>query len=50
MDNPSITGTVVGITKPTRVDALLAALAVDLPEALTSRLDALLPDPQYWLT
>jgi len=49
VDNPAITGTVVGITKPARVDALLTALAVELPEPLAAQLDALLPDSQYWL-
>lgn len=49
VDNPGITGTVVGITKPARVDALLTALEADLPQELVDQLDALLPDPQYWL-
>ncbi|MFK4085601.1 aldo/keto reductase [Kribbella sp. NPDC020789] len=49
VDHPGITGTVVGITKPGRVDALLTALSAELPPELVEQLDALLPDPQYWL-
>ncbi|MGZ0146160.1 aldo/keto reductase [Kribbella sp. WER1] len=49
VDDPGITGTVVGITKPSRVDALAEALAVDLPEQLLNRLGNLLPDKQYWV-
>ncbi|TDW76376.1 aldo/keto reductase [Kribbella pratensis] len=49
VDDPGIAGTVVGITKPARVDALEAALAVDLPSELLNRLGSLLPDRQYWV-
>ncbi|GAA0617175.1 aldo/keto reductase [Kribbella sandramycini] len=49
VDNPNITATVVGITKPSRVDALEKALAADLPAELLTQLAALLPDRQYWL-
>jgi D-threo-aldose 1-dehydrogenase len=48
-DDPRIAGTVVGITKPARVDALLAARQVDLPTELLNRLGSLLPDRQYWV-
>ncbi|TDD59903.1 aldo/keto reductase [Kribbella antibiotica] len=49
VDTPAITGTVVGITKPARVDALSTALDAELPAELVDRLDELRPDPQYWL-
>jgi D-threo-aldose 1-dehydrogenase len=49
VDDPGIAGTVVGITKPARVDALEASLAVDLPRELLNRLGSLLPDRQYWV-
>ncbi|HEY3555858.1 MAG TPA: aldo/keto reductase [Kribbella sp.] len=49
LDDPGIAGTVVGITKPARVDALLAARDADLPEQLLNRLGNLLPDRQYWV-
>jgi D-threo-aldose 1-dehydrogenase len=49
IDDPGIAGTVVGITKPARVDALLAARDADLPEELLNRLGSLLPDRQYWV-
>lgn len=48
-DDAGIAGTVVGITKPARVDAILAARDADLPEALLNRLGSLLPDRQYWV-
>jgi D-threo-aldose 1-dehydrogenase len=48
-DNPDIAGTVVGISKPARVDALLAALEVDLPDELLNRLGSLLPERRYWV-
>jgi D-threo-aldose 1-dehydrogenase len=49
VDSPGITGTVVGITKPGRVDALVTALEADLPQELVDGLDALLPDARHWL-
>jgi D-threo-aldose 1-dehydrogenase len=49
IDDPGIAGTVVGITKPARVDALVAARDADLPEELLNRLGSLLPDRQYWV-
>lgn len=49
VDDPGIAGTVVGITKPARVDALTEALAADLPDELLNRLGSLLPDRQCWV-
>ncbi|MEV5967476.1 aldo/keto reductase [Kribbella sp. NPDC051952] len=49
VDNPDITATVVGITKPARVDALLEAMEVDLPDELLNRLGSLLPDERFWV-
>ncbi|MEU4194088.1 aldo/keto reductase [Kribbella sp. NPDC026611] len=49
VDNPDITGTVVGITKPARVDALIQALETDLPDELLNRLGSLLPQQQFWV-
>ncbi|TCC30604.1 aldo/keto reductase [Kribbella sindirgiensis] len=49
IDDPGIAGTVVGISKPARVDALLAAQDADLPDELLNRLGSLLPDRQYWV-
>jgi D-threo-aldose 1-dehydrogenase len=49
VDNPQIAGTVVGITKPARVDALLEAVDADLPDELLNRLGSLLPSEQYWV-
>jgi D-threo-aldose 1-dehydrogenase len=49
VDNLQIAGTVVGITKPARVDALLEAVNADLPDELLNRLGSLLPSKQYWV-
>ena len=49
VDSPDIAGTVVGISKPARVDALLEAVAADLPDELLNRLGNLLPDERYWV-
>jgi D-threo-aldose 1-dehydrogenase len=49
VDNPDIAGTVVGISKPSRVDALIAALKADLPDELLNRLGNLLPQERYWV-
>jgi D-threo-aldose 1-dehydrogenase len=49
VDSPDIAGTVVGITKPSRVDALVTSLEADLPDELLNRLGSLLPDERYWV-
>jgi len=49
VDSPGIAGTVVGISKPARVDALLEAVATDLPDELLNRLGNLLPQERYWV-
>jgi D-threo-aldose 1-dehydrogenase len=49
VDDPRIAGTVVGITKPSRVDALLQAIETDLPDELLNRLGNLLPQEQHWV-
>ena len=48
-DNPDIAGTVVGISKPSRVDALITSLEADLPAELLNRLGSLLPQERYWV-
>lgn len=49
LSNADITGTVVGISKPTRIDQLIAAAEAELPTELVQRLDDLMPEPRYWL-
>ena len=49
IDNSDIAGTIVGITKPSRVDALLEAVEADLPGELLNRLGNLLPQKRYWV-
>lgn len=49
VNDPKITGTVVGFSKPARVDQLVAALETEIPAELTARLAALMPDRTHWL-
>ena len=49
VDNPTIAGTIVGISKPARVDVVVAAVEADLPDELLNRLGSLLPERQYWV-
>jgi D-threo-aldose 1-dehydrogenase len=49
VNDPKITGTVVGFSKPARVDQLVAALETEIPAALTARLAELMPDRTHWL-
>jgi D-threo-aldose 1-dehydrogenase len=47
--DPLVTTTVVGLSSPARLDALVASLAVDLPEEVFTELARLLPAPETWL-
>ncbi|ONI74482.1 oxidoreductase [Kribbella sp. ALI-6-A] len=49
VNDPRITGTVVGFSKPARVDQLVAALKTEIPDELTARLSELMPDRTHWL-
>jgi D-threo-aldose 1-dehydrogenase len=49
VNDPRITGTVVGFSKPARLDRLIASLETDIPAELVDRLAELMPDKQYWL-
>jgi D-threo-aldose 1-dehydrogenase len=49
VDNPDIAGTIVGISKPARVDTVIAAVEADLPADLLNRLGSLLPEQRYWV-
>jgi D-threo-aldose 1-dehydrogenase len=49
VNDPRITGTVVGFSKPARVDQLVAALKTEIPDELTTRLSELMPDRTHWL-
>jgi D-threo-aldose 1-dehydrogenase len=49
VNDPRITGTVVGFSKPARVDQLVAALEAEIPDELTTRLSELMPDRTHWL-
>ncbi len=49
VNDPKITGTVVGFSKPARVDQLVAALQTEIPAELTTRLAELMPDRTHWL-
>ena len=47
--DPRVATTVVGLSSPARLDALLASLEPDLPDRLFEALDALRPPPEHWL-
>ena len=47
--DPRVTSTIVGLSSPARLDALLASLTVDLPAALFQELESLRPAPEYWI-
>jgi D-threo-aldose 1-dehydrogenase len=49
VNDPRITGTVVGFSKPGRLERLITSLETDLPAELLERLAELMPDKQYWL-
>jgi D-threo-aldose 1-dehydrogenase len=47
--DPRVSTTVVGLSSPARLDALLAALRVELPETLFDSLEELRPSREHWL-
>jgi D-threo-aldose 1-dehydrogenase len=47
--DPHVAMTVVGLSRPSRLDALVAALAVTLPGDLFDALDELRPAREHWL-
>lgn len=47
--DPRVTTTVVGLSSPGRLDALLDALAADVPDALIDQLERLRPPRENWL-
>lgn len=47
--DPRVATTVVGLSSPGRLDAVLASLAVDLPADLLDAVEALRPAPEHWL-
>jgi D-threo-aldose 1-dehydrogenase len=47
--DPRVSTTVVGLSKPSRLDALVTSLGADLPEALFDGLADLLPSRDHWL-
>lgn len=49
VNDPRISGTVIGFSKPARLEQLVASLETTLPPSLVERLDELMPDKQYWL-
>ncbi|MFI5707300.1 aldo/keto reductase [Kribbella sp. NPDC051620] len=49
VNDPRISGTVIGFSKPARLDQLVTALETELPAELLDRLADLLPDKRYWL-
>jgi D-threo-aldose 1-dehydrogenase len=47
--DPAVTMTVVGLSTPRRLDALVESLASELSSDLFESLAALLPDRKHWL-
>jgi len=47
--DPRVHFTVVGISKPRRLDGLLAAAGVELRQEFWDELETLVPDPENWL-
>jgi D-threo-aldose 1-dehydrogenase len=49
VNDPRISGTVVGFSKPARLQRISASLETEIPAELRDRLAELLPDKQHWL-
>ena len=49
VSDPSVDATIVGISKPTRLQQLLAGLSQELPAELFARLEELVPAKTNWL-
>ncbi|HEY2555991.1 MAG TPA: aldo/keto reductase [Diaminobutyricibacter sp.] len=47
--DPRLATTIVGISRPERIDATVTAATADLPDDLWAELEALLPDRTSWL-
>lgn len=47
--DPQFAFTVVGMSAPARVERILAAAAVDIPDEFWSVAETLLPSPEFWL-
>ncbi|WP_395244889.1 aldo/keto reductase [Agromyces sp. MMS24-K17] len=47
--DPGIATTVVGMSRPERLDETLVAASARLPEDLWAELEALVPEPRWWL-
>ena len=47
--DPLVTTTVVGFSKPERIDSILAATRVELSDEFWDEIDALRPSPENWL-
>jgi D-threo-aldose 1-dehydrogenase len=49
MRDPRITSTIIGISRPERVDECLSHVTWDIPDELWAEIDRHLPAPEYWL-
>ena len=49
VNDPRISGTVIGFSKPVRLEQLIISLETEIPAELENRLAELMPDKQYWL-
>ena len=49
MRDPRITSTVIGISRPERVDECLSHVTWEIPDQFWAELDRHVPEPRYWL-
>ncbi len=49
VNDPRISGTVIGFSKPVRLEQLIISLETEIPAELANRLAELMPDKQHWL-
>ena len=49
VNDPRISGTVIGFSKPVRLEQLIISLETEIPAELENRLAELMPDKRYWL-
>jgi D-threo-aldose 1-dehydrogenase len=47
--DPRIDSTIVGMSKPARIESTIAAASIDLPEEFWTQLESLLPSEENWL-
>jgi D-threo-aldose 1-dehydrogenase len=49
MRDPRITSTIIGISRPERVDEFLSHVTWEIPDEFWAEIDRYVPEPRYWL-